>query len=434
MHYQDFSAAQLQAELRQCTAQYEAHQRRGLSLDLSRGKPGKDQLALSMDLLGVLTAHSVTDSENGVDCRNYGGLEGIPEARRLMAELLGVRAEEVLVGGNSSLTIMHAILTHAMLDGIAGSTPWVHVPERKFLCPVPGYDRHFAMTEHFGFQLIPVPMLSDGPDMDLVERLVAEDETIKGIWCVPKFQNPTGVMFSNEVIRRFAALSPRAADFRIFWDNAYCVHSLYPEDPDEQLDLLHTCEEAGNPDHVYEFCSTSKMAFPGGGIAAVAASPANLIDLKRALQYATIGPDKLNQLRQARYFRNKAAVQAHMARHAAILRPKFEAVEHILEAELGGLGIAEWTTPRGGYFLSFNTLPHCASRVISLCAAAGVKFTPAGATFPCGHDPKDRNIRIAPSYAALEEIRQATELLALCTKLASLEALLGAGSDGKTRS
>lgn len=424
MEYKNMSSEELKKERKVCLDQYEQYQEMGLSLDLSRGKPGKEQLALSMDMLGVLGPRSVTDSESGMDCRNYGGLDGIPEPKRLMAELLGVQREDVLVGGNSSLTLMHFILSHAMLDGLMGGAPWVQVPDRKFLCPVPGYDRHFAMTEHFGFQLIPVPLREDGPDMDMVEALVSSDESIKGIWCVPKFQNPTGIVFSNAVVRRFAALRPKASDFRIFWDNAYCVHTLYPEDKDEQLDLLSACRTAGNPDLVYEFCSTSKMAFPGAGISAVAASPANLIDLRGALKYATIGPDKLNQLRQVRYFRNITGVRNHMAKHAAILRPKFELVEKVLEENLSGLGIADWTIPRGGYFLSFNTMPGCASKTVSMCAQAGVKFTPAGATFPHSIDPEDRNIRIAPSYAEEGDIWQATKLLTLCTRITALEKLL----------
>ena len=337
--------------------------------------------------------------------------------------MVGCRPEQVIVGGNSSLTLMFDILSHAMIDGLLGGTPWCQVPDRKFLCPVPGYDRHFAMTEHFGFELVPVPMLADGPDMNLVERLVREDASIKGIWCVPKYQNPTGVVFSHEVLERFANLKPAAKDFRIFWDNAYCVHDLYPDEAEPLPDILSLCEQAGSPDLVYEFCSTSKAAFPGAGISGVAASAANLIELRRVWKFATIGPDKLNQLRQARFFRNTAGLKAHMARHAELLRPKFERVEAILKEDLARSGAGSWTEPKGGYFISFDTLPGCAARTVELCKKAGVKFTPAGATWPCGRDPEDRNIRLAPSYASMEEIEAAVHLFTICVRLAALESL-----------
>lgn len=423
MNYRELSRKELVREYTKQWNRYLKYEEQDLSLDLSRGKPGKEQLALSMKMMDTLTSRSVLDSENGMDCRNYGGLDGIPEAKSLLGEMLGVHPENVLVCGNSSLTVMFDILSHAMLDGLLGSKPWSRVENRKFLCPVPGYDRHFAMTEHFGFTLIPVAMKEDGPDMDQVRRLVETDPTVKGIWCVPKYQNPTGVVFSKQVIQEFADLRPAAEDFRIFWDNAYCVHGLYPDDDAPLPDLLHACTLAGHPDMVYEFCSTSKMAFPGAGISAVAASPANLIDLRKVWAFATIGPDKLNQLRQVRYFKSMAGVKAHMARHASLMRPKFEKVIRVLEEELAGSGVAQWTTPRGGYFLSFDTMPGCAARVVELCARAGVKFTPAGSTWPYGHDPQDTNIRIAPSYAPISEVETATRLLAVCTKLAALEKL-----------
>ncbi len=423
MRYQEMSQRELQREYRKLSAVYREMEQQGLHLDLSRGKPSPEQLELSRKMLDEVNSGSVLDSVDGTDCRNYGGLDGIPEAKALLAGMVGCRPEQVIVGGNSSLTLMFDILSHAMIDGLLGGTPWCQVPDRKFLCPVPGYDRHFAMTEHFGFELVPVPMLPDGPDMNLVERLVREDASIKGIWCVPKYQNPTGVVFSHEVVKRFANLKPAAKDFRIFWDNAYCVHDLYPEEAEPLPDILSLCEQAGSPDLVYEFCSTSKAAFPGAGISGVAASAANLIELRRVWKFATIGPDKLNQLRQARFFRNTAGLKAHMARHADLLRPKFERVEAILKEDLARSGAGSWTEPKGGYFISFNTLPGCAARTVELCKKAGVKFTPAGATWPCGRDPEDRNIRLAPSYASLEEIELAVRLFTICVRLAALESL-----------
>ena len=423
MRYQEMSQRELQREYRKLSAAYREMEQQGLHLDLSRGKPSPEQLELSRKMLDEVNSGSVLDSVDGTDCRNYGGLDGIPEAKALLAGMVGCRPEQVIVGGNSSLTLMFDILSHAMIDGLLGGTPWCQVPDRKFLCPVPGYDRHFAMTEHFGFELVPVPMLPDGPDMNLVERLVREDASIKGIWCVPKYQNPTGVVFSHEVVKRFANLKPAAKDFRIFWDNAYCVHDLYPEEAEPLPDILSLCEQAGSPDLVYEFCSTSKAAFPGAGISGVAASAANLIELRRVWKFATIGPDKLNQLRQARFFRNTAGLKAHMAHHADLLRPKFERVEAILKEDLARSGAGSWTEPKGGYFISFNTLPGCAARTVELCKKAGVKFTPAGATWPCGRDPEDRNIRLAPSYASLEEIELAVRLFTICVRLAALESL-----------
>lgn len=423
MRYQEMSQRELQREYRKLSAAYREMEQQGLHLDLSRGKPSPEQLELSRKMLDEVNSGSVLDSVDGTDCRNYGGLDGIPEAKALLAGMVGCRPEQVIVGGNSSLTLMFDILSHAMIDGLLGGTPWCQVPNRKFLCPVPGYDRHFAMTEHFGFELVPVPMLADGPDMNLVERLVREDASIKGIWCVPKYQNPTGVVFSHEVLERFANLKPAAKDFRIFWDNAYCVHDLYPDEAEPLPDILSLCEQTGSPDLVYEFCSTSKAAFPGAGISGVAASAANLIELRRVWKFATIGPDKLNQLRQARFFRNTAGLKAHMARHAELLRPKFERVEAILKEDLARSGAGSWTEPKGGYFISFDTLPGCAARTVELCKKAGVKFTPAGATWPCGRDPEDRNIRLAPSYASMEEIEAAVHLFTICVRLAALESL-----------
>lgn len=421
MLYSAMNAGELSGEAEKCKQELE--KLRGISLDLSRGNPSKEQLALSLKMLDVLDHHSVLDSENGQDCRNYGGLDGIPEAKRILAHMMGTHSVHTIVGGNSSLTLMYQLVSHGMTDGICGGTPWQEIKNRKFLCPVPGYDRHFAITEHFGFEMIPVPMHSDGPDMDMIERLVSSDASIKGIWCVPKYQNPTGVVYSDETVRRFAALKPAAADFRIFWDNAYCVHCFSGECATIP-DIIEECEKAGSADLVYEFCSTSKISFPGSGISAVAASSANLIDIKSFLKFATIGPDKLNQLRHARFFRSSAGIRAHMKKHADILRPKFEKVLEVLGSQLDGLGVADWTKPTGGYFISFNTLPGCARAVVAMCAEYGVKFTPAGATFPGGYDPDDRNIRIAPSFAELSDAETAVTVLALCTRIVSAEKLL----------
>lgn len=407
--------------LAECQARYEQYKARNLQLNLARGKPSKEQLDLSMKLLDVLNSHSVLDSEDGTDCRNYGVPDGIPEAKKLMADLLGVSPAKVMVFDNSSLNLMFQILTHGMIDGFSGCEPLCHQKNRKFLCPAPGYDRHFAITQRLGFELIPVPMKQDGPDMDIVRQYVEHDETVKGIWCVPKYQNPTGIIFSDEVIHEFAALKPKAADFRIFWDNAYCVHPLYPEEDRNIPDLLKLCEETGRPDMVYEFCSTSKMAFPGDGISAVASSACNLIDLKEYFKYETIGPDKMNQLRQVRFFRNISNLKLHMKKHADILRPKFETVERILEEEIGQSGLAEWTNPKGGYFISLNTLPGCAREVVKMAKEAGVTFTAAGATYPYGIDPEDENIRLAPSFGTLEEAELATRILAVCIKIAGLK-------------
>lgn len=421
MLYSEMTAEELLGETEYC--ERELSKLGGLSLDLSRGNPSKEQLALSLKMLDTLDHHSVLDSENGMDCRTYGGLDGIPEAKRMLAHMMGTHSIHTIVGGNSSLSLMYQLVSHAMTDGVCGNTPWQEIKGRKFLCPVPGYDRHFAITEHFGFESVPVPMHGDGPDMDMVERLVRSDPTIKGIWCVPKYQNPTGVVYSDDTVRRFAALKPAAGDFRIFWDNAYCVHCFSGECA-VIPDIIEECEKAGNADMVYEFCSTSKVTFPGAGIAAVAASSANLIDIKSFMKFATIGPDKLNQLRHARFFRSTAGIRAHMKKHAEILRPKFEGVLGVLERQLGDLGIAEWTSPKGGYFISFNTLSGCARAVVDKCAEHGVKFTPAGSTFPGMYDPENRNIRIAPSFAEQSEAEAAATVLALCTRIVSAEALM----------
>ncbi len=422
--YQDLSREELLELQSRLSEEYKEARAKGLSLNMSRGKPAADQLDLGMDFLGIINSQSDMMTESGVDTRNYGELTGIPEARRLMAEMMGVPTEQVIVCGNASLSIMYDTVSRAMTHGILGSTPWCRLDQVKFLCPVPGYDRHFAITEHFGIEMINVPMTPEGPDMDLVEELVSNDPAVKGIWCVPKYSNPQGYVYSDDTVRRFANLKPAAEDFRIFWDNAYVIHDLYADRDNALADILSACEKAGNPDMVYEFASTSKVIFAGGGIAAVAASAANLKDMQDTMTLQTIGYDKINQLRHARYFKNLEGMKAHMRKHADLMRPKFEAVLEVLDRELEGAGIGTWTRPEGGYFISFDAMEGCAKRIVEKCKEAGVVLTGAGATFPYGIDPADSNIRIAPSFPTSEELALATDLFVLCVKLVSVEKLL----------
>lgn len=422
--YQEMSKEELTQELTALKAEYEKIKGMGLALDMSRGKPGADQLDLSMGMLDVLDSKTALKSENGTDLRNYGVLDGIPEAKKLIADVIGTKPENVIIYGNSSLNIMYDQVARAEMFGICGNTPWCKLDKVKFLCPVPGYDRHFAITETFGIEMINIPMTENGPDMDLVEKYVNNDETVKGIWCVPKYSNPQGVVYSDETVRRFAALKPAAADFRIFWDNAYAIHHLYDDRQDQLLEILSECEKAGHPDMVFEFCSTSKVTFAGAGIAAIASSKANLDDMRKSMTIQTIGYDKINQLRHVRYFKDINGVREHMKKHAAIMCPKFEAVLQVLENELGGLGIGTWTKPNGGYFISFDALEGCAKAIVAKCKEAGVTLTGAGATFPYKKDPKDSNIRIAPSFPTPEEMAMATDLFVLCVKMVSVDKLL----------
>ena len=422
--YKDLSKEELLSLKAELEATYEDAKGKGLKLDMSRGKPGASQLDMGMALLDTLNSGSDMKTVDGMDVRNYGGLDGITEAKQLMADLMGVKPENVIVCGNASLQIMYDTVSRSVTHGVMGSTPWCKLDNVKFLCPAPGYDRHFAITQHFGIEMITVPMTPQGPDMDMVERLVAEDETIKGIWCVPKYSNPQGYSYSEETVKRFAALKPAAKDFRIFWDNAYAIHHLYDDRQDEILDILSECEKAGNPDMVYEFSSTSKVSFSGAGIAAIASSQGNLADMKKSLTIQTIGFNKVNQLQHARYFKNIDGLKAHMRKHADLLRPKFQTVLSILDKELGGLEIGTWTNPNGGYFISFQALDGCAKAIVAKCKEAGMVLTNAGATYPYGVDPQDSNIRIAPSFPTPEEMAQATELFVLCVKLVSVEKLL----------
>lgn len=422
--YREMSREELLAMKDRLEKEFEGAKEKGLKLDMSRGKPSITQLDMGMGIFDVLNAKSDMKSAEGIDVRNYGVLDGLTEAKKMMAAIMGVNPENVIVCGNASLTIMYDTVSRSMTHGVMGSTPWCRLEKVKFLCPAPGYDRHFAITEHFGIEMITVPMTPEGPDMDVVEKLVAEDEAIKGIWCVPKYSNPQGYVYSDETVRRFANLKPAAEDFRIFWDNAYAVHHLYEDDQEEILEILSECEKAGNPDMVYEFCSTSKISFSGAGVAAMAASQANLAFVKKSMTIQTIGYDKINQLRHVRYFQDFDAIREHMKRHAALMRPKFEAVQAVLERELEGLGIGEWTKPKGGYFISFDAMEGCAKAIVARCKEAGVILTSAGATFPYGRDPRDSNIRIAPSFPTPEEMAMATDLFVLCVKLVSVEKLL----------
>ena len=414
--YKDLSKEELLELKKGLEARFEEIKAKGLSLDMSRGKPAADQLNLSMGMMDVLNSSEELTCANGVDCRNYGGLDGIDEAKQLLADMMEVPKDNVIIFGNSSLNVMYDTVARAMTHGVMGSTPWCKL--------VPGYDRHFAITEHFGIEMINIPMTSEGPDMDLVEELVNNDPAVKGIWCVPKYSNPQGITYSDETVFRFANLKPAAEDFRIFWDNAYCVHHLYEDKQDYLLEILMECKKAGNPDMVYKFSSTSKISFPGSGIAAMAASDANLKDIRNMMKVQTIGHDKVNQLRHVRFFKDIHGIVEHMKKHADILRPKFETVLEVLDKELGGLEIGSWIAPRGGYFISFDALDGCAKAIVAKAKEAGVVLTGAGATFPYGKDPHDSNIRIAPSYPTPEELEMAADIFVLSVKLVSIDKIL----------
>lgn len=424
MNYLKMSKNELEAEKKALVNVYEDYKSKGLSLNMARGKPSPEQLDLSQPLLDSLKSTDSYYSDDGTDCRNYGGFNGILECRHFFGDILGVSHENVFVGGNSSLNLMFDTISCFMTASLYEDTlPWHDVKERKFLCPVPGYDRHFGVTGYFGFEMIPIPMNEDGPDMDMVEKLVSEDESIKGIWCVPKYSNPTGITYSDEVVKRFAALKPAAKDFRIMWDNAYAIHDV-TDTPDELLNIMDECKKNGNEDLPILFCSTSKITFSGAGVAALAASNHNMDILMKRLKYATIGYDKLNMLRHIRFFKNYEGILNHMQKHKALLAPKFKVVIEKLNSELKDAEIAEWTDPNGGYFVSVNVLNGTAKRVVELCKEAGVVLTDAGATYPYGNDPDDSNIRIAPSFPSVDELSQAMDIFCVCAKLAALEKLI----------
>jgi DNA-binding transcriptional MocR family regulator len=421
--YSERSKEELLALQKELTLQYEDAKGKGLKLDMSRGKPAAEQLDMTMPMMDIFSRDFDMRDEEGVDVRNYGNLEGIKGARRLLGEMLGVDADHVIVFGTASLSVMYDTVSRSMTHGVMGSTPWCKLDKVKFLCPAPGYDRHFAITEHFGIEMITIPMHEDGPDMDLVEEYV-KDPAVKGIWCVPMYTNPLGITYSEEVCRRMADLNPAAEDFRIYWDNAYCVHHLYDDRQDTLPEMLSLCRENGKEDMVLEFASTSKISFAGAGISCIAASKGNLEWVKSSMTIQIISHDKINQLRHVLYFKDMDGIREHMRKHAAIMRPKFELVLDTLERELGGLGIGTWTKPLGGYFISFDSMDGCAKAIVARCKEAGVTLTGAGATFPYKKDPHDSNIRIAPSYPTLEELKLTAELFVLCVKLVSVEKLL----------
>lgn len=422
--YSDMSKEELLTLKAQLDKEYADIKAKGLALDMSRGKPSADQLDLSMGLMNVLSSDSDLKCETGVDCRNYGVIDGIPEAKRLLGEMSEVDPDHIIIYGNSSLNVMFDSIARSMTQGVMGNTPWCKLDKVKFLCPVPGYDRHFKITEFFGIEMINVPMTPQGPDMDMVEKLVSEDASIKGIWCVPKYSNPQGYTYSAETVERFAHLKPAAPDFRIYWDNAYSIHHLYDDNQDFLVEILEACAKAGNPDLVYKFTSTSKVSFPGSGIAAIASSEANIADIKKRLTIQTIGHDKINQLRHVKFFKNVDGIKAHMEKQADLIRPKFELVEKIFSDELASRGIGTWMNPLGGYFISFEAPEGCAKEIVSKCKEAGVVLTGAGSPFPYKKDPKDSVIRIAPTYPSLAELEQAANVFVVVVRMAAAEKFL----------
>ncbi len=424
--YSEMSVGELTIEKEQLEKRYEEFKAQGLKLDMTRGKPAANQLDISEEMLGMVTKNEECFSEDGTDCRNYGLPSGLPEMRELMGKIAGAPAKQTIVCGNASLNIMFDTVSRGFTHGFGGCLPWGKLDKVKFLCPAPGYDRHFAVTEYFNVEMINVPMTSCGPDMDMVEELVAKDELIKGIWCVPKYSNPQGITYSDETVRRFANLKPAAKDFRIFWDNAYGLHNLYnePDKQDKLLNIIEECENAGNPDLVFVFCSTSKITYAGAGVAAIASSEKNIAEIAGHIKYQTIGPDKMNQLRHMKFLKDFDALKKHMEKHADLIRPKFESVYETLHKELDGLGVASWTEPNGGYFICFEAMEGCAAEIVKKAKEAGLVLTEAGSVYPYHKDPRDAYIRIAPTMPTLSEITLAAELFALCVKLVSVKKLL----------
>ena len=416
--WKNFSQEQLQACRAELEQEYAGYVKQNLKLNMSRGKPAGTQLDLCNGALETLSSYTTAD---GLDARNYGVLDGVPEVKKLFSDLLGIPAEKIIVGGNSSLNLMYDTMVRCLLFGTRGNVPWSKLGKVKFLCPAPGYDRHFAICEELGIEMITVPMLEDGPDMDLVEKLAAEDDSVKGIWCVPLYSNPQGICYSPKTVERLGAMKA-APDFRIFWDNAYGVHHIYSEE--KLADIFAACEKGGYPDRVFYFFSTSKITFPGAGVAIMAASPDNVAEIKKHMGIQTIGYDKLNQLRTLQFLKNADGVRAHMRKMAAELKPKFDIVLNTLQSELGGTGLAQWTSPKGGYFVAIDTLDNCAKATLELAKQAGVTMTGAGATFPYHRDPRDRNIRIAPTYPTADELQTAIRLFCVCVKLAGVRKLI----------
>ncbi len=417
----NYSKEQLMVLKEELDKQYAQYMARGLKLDMSRGKPAGTQLDVTNGILDALESYI---TEDGLDARNYGVLDGIPEAKRLFSELLNIPSEKIIIGGNSSLNLMYDTMVRLYLFGTQGHTPWGKLPVVKFLCPSPGYDRHFAICEDLGIEMITIPMKEDGPDMELVEDLVANDAAIKGIWCVPLYSNPQGICYSNEVVERLATMKTAAPDFRIFWDNAYGVHHIYTEE--KLADILELTQKAGNENRVYYFFSTSKITFPGAGVALMASSLSNVAEIKKHMGVQTIGHDKINQLRTVHYFKDAEGIRTHMKKLAEELKPKFDIVLTTLEKELAGTGLASWAKPLGGYFVAIDTYEGCAKETVALAKAAGVVMTDAGATFPYKNDLHDRNIRIAPTYPTVDELQTAMELFCVCVKLAGVNKLLAA--------
>lgn len=426
--YAQMSKEELAAELDQLQAAYDGFKAKGLSLNMARGKPASDQLDLSLPMLDIIGPDSNMTASDGTDLRNYGCLDGLKEAKELMATMLDDEPDNVIVFGNSSLNIMYDTIARCWMFGTLGHEPWCKLDKVKFLCPVPGYDRHFGVTQEFGIEMICIPMSEDGPDMDMVEDLVANDAAIKGIWCVPKYSNPGGVTYSDKVVERLASMKTAAEDFRIMWDNAYTIHHLSsdPAQQDQLLDIADACAKAGNPDRYFKFASTSKVTLPGAGIAAMASSPANIVDIKKRMGVQTIGHDKINQMRHVLFLKDAEGLKEHMAKHAAIIAPKFELVLRKLDEGLAACGVGSWTKPRGGYFVSFDAAEGTAKRVVALAKEAGVTMTGAGATYPYKNDPKDSNIRIAPTLPPLAELDLALDVFIVCVKLAAAEKLLAA--------
>ncbi len=425
MKYTSMSRQELLLEKENLQKEYDEYAKSGLNLNMARGKPCEEQLDVTEGMLSVMQKNEDCFTDKGFDCRNYGLVDGLDLAKQMFSPVIGVPWDQIIVGGNSSLNLMYDAMARCMLYGVnGGNGPWIKQEKVKFLCPVPGYDRHFAICESLGIEMINVPLLSDGPDMDIVEEFI-KDEAVKGIWCVPKYSNPTGCTYSEKTVKRLASMKPASKDFRIFWDNAYVIHDLYEDNKDTLIDILPECEKAGNPNLVYIFTSTSKISYPGSGVSVIGASRANIDYIKSIMQIQTIGHDKMNMLRHVKFFKNSEGLKAFMTKHADILRPKFEMCEKILSEKLEGLDIAEWTKPLGGYFVSLDVPEGCAKRVVSLAKDAGVVLTDAGATFPYHKDPKDSNIRIAPSFPPVSELETALNVLCCCVKLASVEKLLG---------